>query len=181
MTTWRRKIFEAAGATLDGLWNGLVFDGKVLVSENISEEVDQETKHLQVTAFYKSRHLIQTQYMTTVPKCDYRSCCPSFKTAIGQFFPVRRVPPLIPVKFSSFGPVALELEPNVNKQQINCLTALRALTTLMALMTLGICFGLPWPTLICLGLLGLFQITVERLKCSKAISGTGGDWDWKSL
>ena len=29
--------------------------------------------------------------------------------------------------------------------------------------------------MICLGLLGLFQITIERLKCSKAISGR--DWD----
>ena len=43
----------------------------------------------------------------------------------------------------------------------------------MALMTLGTCFGLPWSTLICLGLRGLFQITIERLKCSKAISGIG--------
>ena len=39
--------------------------------------------------------------------------------------------------------------------------------------------------MICLGLLGLFQITIERLKCSKAISGWDG-WDgiglgWKSL
>ena len=32
-------------------------------------------------------------------------------------------------------------------------------------------FGLPCSTLICLGLLGLFQIAIERLKCSKAISG----------
>ena len=35
------------------------------------------------------------------------------------------------------------------------------------------CFGLPWSTLICLGLLALSQITIERLKCSKAISGIG--------
>ena len=37
-----------------------------------------------------------------------------------------------------------------------------------------VCFGLPWSTLICFGLLGLFQITIERLKCSKAISGRMG-------
>ena len=36
------------------------------------------------------------------------------------------------------------------------------------------CFGLPWSTLIYLGLLGLFQIIIERLKCSKAISGRDG-------
>ena len=47
------------------------------------------------------------------------------------------------------------------------------LMALIALMTLGTCFGLPWSTLICLGLLELFQITIERLKCSKAISGMG--------
>ena len=39
---------------------------------------------------------------------------------------------------------------------------------------LDTCFGLPWSTLICHGLLGLFQITIERLKCSKAICLT--DW-----
>ena len=37
------------------------------------------------------------------------------------------------------------------------------------------CFGLAWSRLICLGLLALFLITIERLKCSKAISGLG--WD----
>ena len=35
------------------------------------------------------------------------------------------------------------------------------------------CFGLAWSTLICLGLLALFLITIERLKCSKTISGLG--------
>ena len=33
------------------------------------------------------------------------------------------------------------------------------------------CFDQPWSTLICLGVLGLFQITIEWFKCSKAISG----------
>ena len=46
---------------------------------------------------------------------------------------------------------------------------------------LDTCFGLHWSTLICLGLLGLFQITIERLECSKAISGTGIGMGWKSL
>ena len=36
------------------------------------------------------------------------------------------------------------------------------------------CFCLTWSTLICLGLLALFLITIERLKCSKAISGWVG-------
>ena len=39
-------------------------------------------------------------------------------------------------------------------------------------------FGLSWSTLICLGLLALFLITIERLKYSKAISGwVGLGWD----
>ena len=46
------------------------------------------------------------------------------------------------------------------------------------------CFGLNWSTLIGLGLHALSQITIERLKCSKAISGwmgwVGMGWDWKS-
>ena len=37
------------------------------------------------------------------------------------------------------------------------------------------CFGLTWSTLICLGLHALSQITIERLKCSKAISGMDGN------
>ena len=49
---------------------------------------------------------------------------------------------------------------------------LMTLMALVALITLmDTCFGLPWSTLICFDLLGLFQITIERLKCSKAISG----------
>ena len=35
------------------------------------------------------------------------------------------------------------------------------------------CFGLTWSTLICFCLHALSQITIERLKCSKAISGLG--------
>ena len=35
------------------------------------------------------------------------------------------------------------------------------------------CFGLTYSTLICCGLHALFLITVERLECSKAISGLG--------
>ena len=119
--------FEAAGATLAEIWNGLVIDGKALVSEYVSEGVDQETKDFQVTAVYKSRHLIQTQYMTTVLKCDDRSCCSPFKTSVGRFFPCRRIPPLIPVKFTSFGPVALELEPNVYQKQLNFLDVFQRL------------------------------------------------------
>ena len=119
--------FEAAGAALAEIWNGLVIDGKALVSEYVSEGVDQETKDFQVTAVYKSRHLIQTQYMTTVLKCDDRSCCSPFKTSVGRFFPCRRIPPLIPVKFISFGPVALELEPNVYQKQLNFLDVFQRL------------------------------------------------------
>ena len=122
-----KKNFAAAGTTLAEIWNGLVIDGKALVSEYVEEEVDEETKDFQVSAFYKSRHLIQTQYMTTVLKCDDRSCCSPFKTAIARFFPDRRIPPLIPVKFTSFGPAALELEPNVHQKQLNFLDVFQRL------------------------------------------------------
>ena len=60
------------------------------------------------------------------------------------------------------------------------LMALMAFMTLMTFMTLMDTWIL-WSALvyidtlkvIFLGLLGLFQITIERLKCSKAIIGTG--------
>merc|ERR1712181_62117 len=66
-----------------------------------------------------------------------------------------------------------------------CICALVCLDSLglpwSALVCLGlswsvlVCLGLSWSALVCLGLLGLFPITIERLKCSKAISGMG--WD----
>ena len=48
---------------------------------------------------------------------------------------------------------------------------------LSKLATFNSIFQLSHSALICLGLLGLFQITIERLKCLKAISGWMG-WDW---
>ena len=42
-------------------------------------------------------------------------------------------------------------------------------------------FGLPWSSLICLGLLRLFRITIDRLKCLKDISGMDGRKSLKAL
>ena len=94
---------------------------KPLIAEYVPEGVDDETKGFQVSATFKSRHLIQTQYMTIVLKCDDPLCCSPFKTEIDRFFPGRRVPPLIPIKFSTSGPVALDLEPNVHQKKLNFL------------------------------------------------------------
>ena len=94
---------------------------KPLIAEYVPEGVDDETKGFQVSATFKSRHLIQTQYMTIVLKCDDPLCCSPFKTDIDRFFPGRRVSPLIPIKFSTSGPVALDLEPNVHQKKLNFL------------------------------------------------------------
>jgi len=43
------------------------------------------------------------------------------------------------------------------------------------------CFGLSYSTLICGVLSAMFLITIDELKCSKAISGLDWDWDWIGL
>ena len=116
-----KKNFEAAGRVLAEIWDKMEIDGKPLIAEYVPEGVDDKTKGFQVSATFKSRHLIQTQYMTIVLKCDDPLCCSPFKTDIDRFFPGRRVPPLIPIKFSTSGPVALDLEPNVHQKKLNFL------------------------------------------------------------
>ena len=79
-----KKNFEAAGRVLAEIWDKMEIDGKPLIAEYVPEGVDDETKGFQVSATFKSRHLIQTQYMTIVLKCDDPLCCSPFKTDIDR-------------------------------------------------------------------------------------------------
>ena len=119
------RNFQAAGETLAEIWDGLVIDGKAVKSEYVLEAPNEEIKNFEVSFQYKSCHIIQTQYITAVLKCD---CCSPCKTPIQRFFPDRRVPPLIPIRFTINGPEALELEPNVHQKQLNFLDVFQRLS-----------------------------------------------------
>ena len=112
------KNFQAAGGVLTDLWGKLVIDNHPVTAEYVSDPPQDTTKEFSVTPQYKSRHLIQTQYMTVVLKCDDLTCCSKARTDIKKFFPGRRLPALIPIQFTPNGPQHLKLEPEVWKKQL---------------------------------------------------------------
>ena len=85
------KNFRADGEVLAELWGNLVIDGHPATAEYVSDPPNETTSEFKVTPLYKSRHLIQTQYMTVVLKCDDLSCCSRLRTATKLFFPGRRL------------------------------------------------------------------------------------------
>ena len=113
--------FEAAGEVLADIWGGMEIDGYKVNAEYIALPPTEDITSFSATPFYKSRHLIQTQYMTVVLKCDDEECCSPFRTPIGKFFPDRRIPPLIPIKHGVTGPIALTLNPMVHKEDLHFL------------------------------------------------------------
>ena len=91
--------FEAAGKVLCEVWEKLVLDGYPVRAEYISDGAKEETKKFEVTALYRSRHIIETQYMTCVLKCDDPDCCSPMRSSVDAFFPHRRMPSLIPIRY----------------------------------------------------------------------------------
>ena len=85
--------FEAAGEVLADIWGAMEIDGYKVKAEYIPLAPTEDITSFTATPFYKSRHLIQTQYMTVVIKCDDEKCCSPFKTPISKFFPGRSKPP----------------------------------------------------------------------------------------
>ena len=113
-----KKIFEAAGDILANLWDGMEIDGYKVHAELVEKEVDEEVKQHKPSAVFRSRHVLETQYMTVYLKCDDRSCCSPPQTKVDIFFANRRIPALIPTQLSPSGPVALELEKEVFKKNV---------------------------------------------------------------
>ena len=113
--------FAAAGEVLSEVWNRLVIDGYEVKAEYITQSVDEKTKTFAVSPAFRSRHILETQYMTIILKCDDRQCCSAMRTNVDMFFPDRRVPALIPVKFSPSGPVALSPSPDIHTQTLRFL------------------------------------------------------------
>ena len=91
-------------------------------AEYVEEPANEEITSFEVTPSYRSRHVFESQYMTTYMKCDDRTCWSPFRTSVNKFFPHRRVPALIPISNTSAGLVAMALEPDMFKQQIKFLS-----------------------------------------------------------
>ena len=119
--------FEAAGDVLAEIWSKLVIDDHAVRSEYVKMKPTNDITQFTVSSTYKSRHLIQTQYMTVALKCDDAACCTPAKTIIGKFFPDRRVPTLIPFKQTQSGPQALPVTPDVVKEELTFLDVFQRL------------------------------------------------------
>ena len=117
-TELEEKNFKAAGQVLAEIWNEMEVDKYKVTAEFIDEAVKDETKKFKPAKDFKTKHVLETQYFTIVLKCDDRTCCKPFKTNVASFFPNRRIPALIPFKFSKTGPVALQLNKEVFKEDI---------------------------------------------------------------
>lgn len=110
--------FKAAGEVLSEVWSNLVIDDHPVTCEYVSQKPPEYISGFTVSASYKSRHLIETQYMTVALKCEDVMCCAPPKTMVSKFFPGRRVPALIPIKHTINGPRALPLNPDVVKEEL---------------------------------------------------------------
>ena len=75
------KNFAAAGEVLSEVWNRLVIDGYEVKAEYITQSVDEKTKTFAVSPAFRSRHILETQYMTIILKCDDRQCCSAMRSA----------------------------------------------------------------------------------------------------
>ena len=112
------KNFKAAGTVLAEIWNGIEVDKFKVTAKFIDEAAREDTKKYKVSNVFKSKHVLETQYFTVILKCDDRACCKPMKTKVDIFFPNRRIPALIPFKFSQSGPVPLQLVKDVYKEDI---------------------------------------------------------------
>ena len=116
-----KRNFEAAGKTLASIWSNLQIDGFPTVAEYVDEAPAENIKSYVPSAAFRSNHIFETQYMTVYLKCDDVACCSPFVTNVQAFFPHRKIPPLIPIKRSEFGVVALERSENINESKVEFL------------------------------------------------------------
>lgn len=112
------KNFEFSGETLAELWSRLEIDGFKVNAEYISHKAEVT---FSVSPEWRSRHWFESQYLTAILKCDDRNCCETFKTDVECFFPNRKLPVPIPVKFGPNGLEAIEPAPDYEKQDLKFL------------------------------------------------------------
>ena len=128
------RNFEAAGEVLSEVWSKMEIDKFSVTAEYVSLKPTEDITGFSASDSYKSRHLIQTQYMTVALKCDDRKCCTAPNTSIHKFSPDRRIPALIPVHYTREGPVALPITPDLYKQDLDFLCVFQRLSMESAIM-----------------------------------------------
>ena len=121
------RNFEAAGEVLAEVWSNLVIDDHAVKAEYVSMKPTEDITGFYVSASFKSRHLITTQYMTVALRCDDQECCLPSRTIINKFFPGRRVPALIPILHTESGPKAMSLSADISKESVNFLDVFQRL------------------------------------------------------
>ena len=124
----KERNFEGAGKVLAEIWNNMVVDEHEVTAEYIAMKPTEDITDFNVSAAYKSRHLIQTQYRTVALKCKDRECCSAPMTIIYKFFPGISIAPLIPITHTKAGPVAAPLTKEVHKQDLIFLCIFQRLT-----------------------------------------------------
>ena len=98
--------FKAAGEVLSEVWSNLVIDDHPVTCEYVSQKPPEYISGFTVSASYKSRHLIETQYMTVALKCEDVMCCAPPKTMVSKFFP--QLGSLLDMGTSQFGELTPE-------------------------------------------------------------------------
>ena len=120
-TELEKRNFKAAGETLCGIWSDLVIDGYQTVADFIEDPPSDEIQNYVVTAKFRNKHVFESQYMVVYLKCDDFDCCEGFVTDVKLFFPHRSIPPLIPIKRTEMGVVAVEKN-DLDKQKLEFLS-----------------------------------------------------------
>ena len=110
--------FQFAGETLAEIWSRLEIDGEMVTAEYMT---DVASINFSVSPAWRDRHLFESQYLSAVLKCDDKTCCEELKTDVDCFFPSRRLPIAIPLKYGTNGLVAVEPFEDYEKQDLKFL------------------------------------------------------------
>ena len=95
------KNFEAAGNILAEVFNGNKIDGYDVSSVFVSEL--SKNMCVDLSEDWKSVHVMQSQYLCQIVKCEDISCCKPFRSNYDKVFPQHFIPPPIPVKACAEG------------------------------------------------------------------------------
>ena len=96
-TELEEQNFEAAGKILAEVFDGNVIDGYDVSSVYVSERSEQNASN-DLTEEWKSVHVMQSQYICQIVKCNDLECCRPFRSNYDNFFPMHFIPPPIPIK-----------------------------------------------------------------------------------
>ena len=85
-----RKAFAAAGDILAQVWSQSVIDSYTVVAEYLSPtENISEAMIFMEGEKWKAKHVMQSQYMSQIVRCNNITCCDKWRTNYSAFFPWR--------------------------------------------------------------------------------------------